>query len=239
MDSGQLNYTTTQKELLAIVFVPDKFCSHLLGSKIVVFSDHAALRFLLKKPDAKPRLIRDQVIHRCIPNIKINLVIQFCRVAPGGGHYGSTGTGRKVLDCGLYWPTIFRDVYQFVSTCDKCQKAGMAITKRHEMPQQPILFCKVFDVSGIDFMGPFLVSNDYVSRWVEATATKINDAKVVVDFLKSNIFCPFSVPKVLISDQDNHFCNRVMSSLLHKYGVTYQTAITYNPMAKLKFSTGK
>ncbi|RDY06133.1 pol, partial [Mucuna pruriens] len=71
-------------------------------------------------------------------------------------------------------------------------------------PQQPILFCEVFDVWGIDFMGPFLVSNgysyillvvDYVSRWVEAIVTKTNDAKVVVDFLK------FGLPKVLISDQ--------------------------------------
>ncbi|RDY05963.1 gag-pol, partial [Mucuna pruriens] len=86
----------------------------------------------------------------------------------------------------------------------------MAITRRHEMPQQPILFCKVFDVWGIDFMGPFPVSNgysyillvvDYVSRWVEAIATKTNDAKVVVDFLKSNIFYQFGVPKALISDQ--------------------------------------
>ncbi|RDY11449.1 Retrovirus-related Pol polyprotein, partial [Mucuna pruriens] len=47
-----------QQELLAIVFALDKFCSHLLGSKIIIFSDHVTLRFLLKKPDAKPRLIR-------------------------------------------------------------------------------------------------------------------------------------------------------------------------------------
>ncbi|RDX95520.1 Retrovirus-related Pol polyprotein from transposon 17.6, partial [Mucuna pruriens] len=57
MDSAQLNYTTTKKELLAIVFALDKFRSYLLDSKIIIFSDHAALRFLLKKSDAKPRLI--------------------------------------------------------------------------------------------------------------------------------------------------------------------------------------
>ncbi|RDX62172.1 Retrovirus-related Pol polyprotein from transposon 17.6, partial [Mucuna pruriens] len=53
-----LNYITIEKELLAIVFALDKFRSYLLGSKIVVFSDHAALRFLLKKLDAKPILIQ-------------------------------------------------------------------------------------------------------------------------------------------------------------------------------------
>ncbi|RDX91711.1 Retrovirus-related Pol polyprotein, partial [Mucuna pruriens] len=57
MDPTQQNYTTTEKELLAIVFALEKFRSYLLGSKIVVFSDHAALRYLLKKPGAKPRLI--------------------------------------------------------------------------------------------------------------------------------------------------------------------------------------
>ncbi|XP_027343051.1 uncharacterized protein LOC113855618 [Abrus precatorius] len=58
LDAVQINYTTTEKELLAIVFALDKSRSYLLGSKIIVFTDHAALKFLLKKPDVKPRLIR-------------------------------------------------------------------------------------------------------------------------------------------------------------------------------------
>jgi len=68
------------------------------------------------------------------------------------------------------------------------------------MPQQPMLFCEVFDVWGIDFIGPFPVSFgffyillvvDYVSKWVEAKPTRTNDAKVVVDFVRSNLFCRF------------------------------------------------
>ncbi|RDX86079.1 gag-pol, partial [Mucuna pruriens] len=157
---------------------------------------------------------------------------------PGDDHHGSTQTARKVLDCEFYWPTIFRDAYHFVSTCEKCQKAGMAISKTHEMPQQPILFCEVFDVLGIDFMRPFPASNgysyillavDYMSRWVEAIATKTNDAKVVVDFLKFNIFCQFGVPKALLSDQGSHFYNRAMSSLLNRYEVVHRIATSYHP----------
>ncbi|RDX65431.1 Retrovirus-related Pol polyprotein from transposon gypsy, partial [Mucuna pruriens] len=53
-----VNYTTTKKELLAIVFALDKFRSYFLGSKIIVFSDHIALKYLLKKSNAKPRLIQ-------------------------------------------------------------------------------------------------------------------------------------------------------------------------------------
>jgi hypothetical protein len=53
-----MNYTTTEKELLAIVFACEKFKSYLVGSTVVVFSDHAALKYLLSKKDSKARLMR-------------------------------------------------------------------------------------------------------------------------------------------------------------------------------------
>ena len=58
LNTAQCNYTTTEKELLAIVFGLDKFRSYLLGSKVLVYSDHAALKNLLAKKESKPRLIR-------------------------------------------------------------------------------------------------------------------------------------------------------------------------------------
>jgi len=58
LNGAQRNYTTTEKELLAVVFALEKFRSYLLGTKIVVYTDHAALRYLLSKKEAKPRLIR-------------------------------------------------------------------------------------------------------------------------------------------------------------------------------------
>ncbi|RDY06195.1 putative mitochondrial protein, partial [Mucuna pruriens] len=73
-------------------------------------------------------------------------ILHFCHSSSGGGHYGSTQITREVLNCGFYWPTIFRDTHQFVFACKQCQRAGMAISRSHEMPQQPILFCEVFDV---------------------------------------------------------------------------------------------
>jgi len=54
----QLNYATTEKELLAVVFGVDKFRSYLVGAKVIVYTDHTALKYLLTKKDAKPRLIR-------------------------------------------------------------------------------------------------------------------------------------------------------------------------------------
>ena len=54
----QLNYATTKKELLVVVFTTDKFRSYLVGAKVIVYTNHAALKYLLTKKDAKPRLIR-------------------------------------------------------------------------------------------------------------------------------------------------------------------------------------
>ncbi|KAK1433127.1 hypothetical protein QVD17_10033 [Tagetes erecta] len=58
LNEAQENYTTTEKELLAVVFAFDKFRSYLVLSKTIVYTDHSALRFLFAKKDAKPRLIR-------------------------------------------------------------------------------------------------------------------------------------------------------------------------------------
>jgi hypothetical protein len=58
LNATQCNYTTSEKELLSIVFVFEKFRSYLLGAKVIVYSDHVALRYLLAKKESKPRLIR-------------------------------------------------------------------------------------------------------------------------------------------------------------------------------------
>ena len=106
------------------------------------------------------------------------------------------------------------------------------------MPLTNILVCEIFDVWGIDFMGPFpksfsneyiLVAVDYVSKWVEAVALPSNNAKVVVNFLKKNIFTRFGTPRAIISDEGTHFCNKQFDSLLKKYGVTHRIATAYHP----------
>ncbi|XP_048601815.1 uncharacterized protein K02A2.6-like, partial [Brassica napus] len=132
---------------------------------------------------------------------------------------------------------MFKDTQDFVSKCDSCQRRGN-ITKRNEMPQNPILEVEVFDVWGIDFMGPFpssfgnkyiLVAVDYVSKWVEAIASPTNDARVVTKMFKSNIFPRFGVPRVVISDGGSHFINKLLEGLLKKNGVKHKVATPYHP----------
>ena len=121
--------------------------------------------------------------------------------------------------------------------CDKCQRLGK-ISRRHMMPLNPILVVELFDVWGIDFMGPFptsfgyayiLLGVDYVSKWVEAVPCRAADHKAVLKFLKENIFSRFGVPKAIINDGGSHFCNKTFENLLSKYGVKHKVATPYHP----------
>ncbi|GJW25508.1 reverse transcriptase domain-containing protein [Tanacetum coccineum] len=134
----------------------------------------------------------DQVIRRCVSGQEAVDILTACHSGPTGGHYGANYTAKKVFDSGFYWPTIYKDAHELVKNCDSCQRQGK-ISQRDEMPQNSIQVCEIFDVWGIDFMGPFpssrgnkyiLVAVDYLSKWVEAKTFPTNDARVVVKFLK-------------------------------------------------------
>ncbi|XP_016178234.1 uncharacterized protein LOC107620615 [Arachis ipaensis] len=82
---------------------------------------------------------------------------------------------------------------------------------------------------------------DYVSKWVKAIATSINNANIVLQFLNGNIFSRLGVPKSLISDGGSHFCNKYLNFLLQRYGVTHKIATSYHPQTsgQIKISNRK
>nr|GEV84102.1 reverse transcriptase domain-containing protein [Tanacetum cinerariifolium] len=136
-----------------------------------------------------------------IPRMEAIDILKACHYRPTEGHHGLNYTAEKVFDSGFYWPTIYRDAQYLVKNCDVCQRQGK-ISQRDEMLQNSIQVCDIFDVWGIDFMGPFsssrgnkyiLVAIDYPSKWVEAKALPTNDARVVCKFLK-NLFARFGTP---------------------------------------------
>nr|GEZ69027.1 reverse transcriptase domain-containing protein [Tanacetum cinerariifolium] len=152
------------------------------------------------------------------------------------GHHGANLTAKKVFDAGFFWPIIYRDAHDMIKYCDTCQRQGK-ISQKDEMPQNTIQVCKIFNVWGIDFIGPFpsskgnkyiLVAVDYLSKWVEVKALPTNDARVVVKILKS-LFSRFGNPRAIISDRGTHFCNDQFARLMIKYGVTHRLARAYHP----------
>ncbi|KAI3782082.1 hypothetical protein L2E82_12114 [Cichorium intybus] len=179
----------------------------------------------------------DQVIRRCVHYDEVPSILSFCHEHACGGHFGPQRTTRKVLECGFYWPSIFKDAYLHCKNCARCQRTG-AVTSRNQMPLTPILVCEIFDVWGIDFMGPFpssygnlyiLLAVDYVSKWVEAKAVRNYDSKTVIDFVRINIFCRFGTPRAIISDRGTHFLNKAFSTLLKRYGVQHRVSTAYHP----------
>ena len=68
---------------------------------------------------------------------------------------------------------------------------------------------------------------DYVSKWVEAISSKTNDNKVVIKFLKVNIFSRFGTPNAIISDNGTRFCNRSFEALMQKYAITHKLSTPY------------
>ena len=101
-----------------------------------------------------------------------------------------------------------------------------------------ILEVELFDLWGMDFMGPFppslshlhiLLAVDYISKWVEEIPTCTNDASVVAKFLHNHIFTRFGTPRALITDGGTHFCNNMVDKVLQKYGVRNRTSLAYHP----------
>nr|GFB17077.1 reverse transcriptase domain-containing protein [Tanacetum cinerariifolium] len=239
MNDVKSNYTTTEKEMLTVVYAFEKFRSYLIMNKSIVHTNHSALKYLFAKKDAKARLLwwvlligdssapwfadfanyhadnfivkgmtsqqknkffkdvkhyfwddpflfkicADQVIRQSVHGKEALDILVACHNRPTGDIMVLISLPRRSLILVSSGP-IYKDAHEFVKNCDSCQRQGK-ISQRDEMPQNSIQVCEIFDVWGIDFMGPFpssrgnkyiLVAVDYLSKWVETKALPTNDA---------------------------------------------------------------
>jgi len=81
-------------------------------------------------------------------------ILHHCHTREVGGHFSATKTATKVLQLKFYWPMLFKEAYAYIKACDVCQRIEN-ISRCNEIPLNNIIKVELFDVWGIDFMGPF------------------------------------------------------------------------------------
>ena len=132
---------------------------------------------------------------------------------------------------------MYGDAKKFVWRCPRCQKHGN-INSRDAMPLNSNLQVKIFDVWGVDFMGPIpmseqceyiLVAVDYVSKWVEALPCVAADSRSSKRMFQETIFPRFGVPRVVISDGGSHFIDKTFKKCLSELGLDNRVAAPYHP----------
>ncbi|XP_027158344.1 uncharacterized protein LOC113759962 [Coffea eugenioides] len=243
LNGVQLNYSIIEKELLAVVFVLEKFRPYLLGVRVTVFSDHAVLRYLMTKKDAKPRLIRWILLLQ-----EFNLEVKDKSGAENlvADHLSRVLSHKEeqplreafseeqllVVNSSVPW---YADIVNFLVTNQlpagwpKARRDKLKSDAKYYIWDDPYLWRQCSDqvlrrCVSADFMGPFpssfgflyiLLAVDYVSKWVEAKATRTNDSRVVAEFLNSNIFVRFGMPRVVTNGQAE-VSNREIKSILEK-----------------------
>ena len=144
--------------------------------------------------------------------------------AVAGGHYGGSATAKKVLQVGIWWPTLHNDVEGYARSYDVSQRIGKP-SWWDEMLLAALVTLQPFDKWAVDFVGPInpprkrtgmwyiIIAIDYLTRWVEATPVMDCTIVTMVKFLFNNIVTWFGCPRILMSDQGSHFINRTVSAL--------------------------
>jgi hypothetical protein len=164
-------------------------------------------------------------------------IIERCHSSPYGGHYGAFSPHEKIWQSGFFWPTMYEDTKNFVRRCRACERHGN-INSRDAMPLTNNLQIELFDVWGIDYMGPFpksknyeyiLVAVDYVSKWVEAMPCRATDARNSKKMFEEIIFLRFRVLRMVISDRGTHFTDKGFYRYLMKHGIHHNVATPYHP----------
>jgi hypothetical protein len=132
---------------------------------------------------------------------------------------------------------MYDDIKSFVQRYSQCQRHGN-INTRDVMSLTLNLQIDIFDVWGIDFMGPFpnsecceyiLVAIDYVSKWLEALSCRATDAMHSKRMFYEVIIPMYGVPRIVISDGGSHLNDRTLLKALSEDGVDHRIATPYHP----------
>ena len=144
-----------------------------------------------------------------VPHAIREEILQELHAGALGGHLGEEKTSSKVKQI-FYWPGMQKDVARWCQTCEACSTRKTA-PKKNRSPLQTIQAGYPLQVVGVDIMGPLpeseagnlyvLVASDYFTKWVEVYVIPNQEAITVAKKLTDEMFCRFSPPEQLHSDQ--------------------------------------
>ena len=153
------------------------------------------------------------------------------------GHLGRDKTQAKIKER-FYWPTITKDVQDFVQTCDACQRTNKAFKKNRGELQPIPVEPKPFHRLGVDLVGPlpetkegykyFITAIDAYTKWVESEPLKTKSAEEVAKFLYQ-VICRHGCFDIQLNDQGREFVNKVSEELHRLTGVHQKMTTAYHP----------
>nr|GEV28161.1 reverse transcriptase domain-containing protein [Tanacetum cinerariifolium] len=217
MNDAESNYTTTEKEMLAVVYAFEKFRSYLIMNKSIVHTDHSALKYLFAKKDAKARLLRWVLLLQEFDFKVLN--------TKGAEKLAADHLSRlenpyeNVLDPKGINETFPLETLSMVTFRGDSSASWFAYFANYHASN--------FIVKGNNYI---LVAVDYLSKWVEAKALPTNDARVVCKFLKS-LFDRFGSPRAIISDRGENRASwsDKLDDALWAFRTAYKTPIGCTP----------
>lgn len=154
----------------------------------------------------------------------------------GAGHYG-INTVMERLKTRYWWPDFRSMAEEYIKSCYPCQ----LFSKNHNVrkPINPIVVSGMFELWGMDFIGPLpvsgqgnryiLVATEYFTRWPVAKACKTADAQTVAKFLYEDIFSVYGPPHKFVSDQGSHFRNEIIKEFMNCIKTLHHFSTAYNP----------
>jgi hypothetical protein len=190
------------------------------------------------------KMAPDEILRRCVMEAEHPLIFAEAHEGIAGGHYIGKKTVQKVLLASLWWPMLHRDAKEYDKTCEVCQRIGKP-SRRDEIPLAPQMTLQAFEKWAIDFVRPInplgkcigaryiITATKYLTRWAEERAFNECSATTTARFIFDNIITRFGYPKILMSDQGNHFINKTMEVLTEEFVVHHQKSTPYHTQANI------
>ena len=172
---------------------------------------------------------------KVIQSFQVVPLLQVLYDSPTAGH-AEVNKIFQVVQQHYYWSQMFEDIWNYVKTCDDCQRRG-GLQKNNIIH---LISAKApFQRIGIDIVGLLtitrrgnryiIIAMDYFTKWPIVKALKEATVKAISKFIYQKIICEYGCPKVLQSDRETHFVNRVIEDLTEKFKIKHRLSSPYHP----------